>query len=1254
MNQTIEGGGQVRVTPTGFNKMTSILPGVLNSAFKSGFTIPGGTAISIVSYCGGSGGAGCHIAVTLNSVTVNVTNQQTLHLAIDAAGSTSVPLSVPIIGSCTMDVSVAHLQADTDLDLGIDPTTGELTVHLADINNFSFNGQSFTGCGIVSDLADVVVDILNSAVGQFVIQLLTPVLDGLVQNLLPKPLGIAGIMDVGQLLQGVSPGTTAEMEARIVPGGYVALKDSGMSLGIITGINSDQDPSTRGSGLASEPALCVPPIPIADYGAAPYSLPLSSRDTFILNPAGALDGSDDSTINDLAIGISQTTLNLAGHHMVTSGALCLGVGTSLIPQLNVGTLGLLVPSLAELDPTGKAPLLLVTRPQRELTMTVGDNTGSASPGITIHVSHMEVDFYAFLYERYVRAFTLDLSMDVGVTLEPMMGSGSAVELQPILSGLSPQAITLSVINSEFVAESPQMLEAVLPSVFGLVMSQLNIPAFALPSFAGFTINDPQIVHLKTSQDDFLAVTAQLGASADFRKLALTDPFAADAVAHMDATIKPMTAPSTGTAKLVAVHAPSQQAVRAGLQQMPGGAMPTIEFATDARDSYGRELEWSWNLDGGLWRPWVATDRLIIQDNALAWQGHYTVGLRSRVKGDWRTVTVIGETPVTIDSVAPAFGKVEVVGDSFTLPVTDVTDNDNLEVAWGKPSATAPGVAWQRASAIAMTKAAAAPFLEDGELAVYVRDPSGNRTVNLVAPFAVPDFHGQGDGTGCASCNSGGAPSTGALALFGLVGLALFVPRRRRMAVLKFGGAWLVLATAMSLQPGCSCHTNQGAACNTGSDCDPTACGSGELPFCINGTCVCSPDIEPGRIGSYSAVATDPTTGNAFVSAYAETYGDLVVANVHDGRVPDTQWEWVDGVPAGPVVVPGSMIRGGIMDSGSDVGMYTSIAVSADGTPQVTYFDRDNGSLKYAAKVAGTWQVHVVDQGIGSIDGVGGSEVGMYTAITLRGDDGRPGVAYLAHVHDSAGEHAEVRFAASQVAHPASASDWQTWIVDTGDVPDGSNDPYPLPGGLGLFITASRDPNTQAPVVAYYDRANGELKMSTFDVTAGQFGVPVVLAGTADDAGWSPSIAMDMAGNAHVAYVDATSDDLDLVTSGSAGSNQIVDDGYRIVGTTVDGLPKPTYDFVGDDATLVMVGGTSPLIVYQDATTQELLLAHQSSNGTWLHDSIAGATQPWPGAYGFFASAALTTTELVMSTWVIDQPTNDNWVEVFREDTSVLQ
>jgi hypothetical protein len=191
------------------------------------------------------------------------------------------------------------------------------------------------------------------------------------------------------------------------------------------------------------------------------------------------------------------------------------------------------------------------------------------------------------------------------------------------------------------------------------------------------------------------------------------------------------------------------------------------------------------------------------------------------------------------------------------------------------------------------------------------------------------------------------------------------------------------------------------------------------------------------------------------------------------------------------------------------------------------------------------------------------------------------------------------------------------------------------------------------VVAYYDRSNGDLKVSKFNTTSGQFDVAKVLDGSNGiDAGWSPSVAVDAQGVVHVAYVSATTDDLKYVTDAAGATPEVIDDGYRIVGQSPDGLPKPEFHFVGDDAGIVLPPDGLPLVVYQDATTQELLLAKRQPNGMWTHVSIAGATDPWPGAYGFFASDALLPSEIVMSTWVIDQPTQENWVEVFTRPTTL--
>jgi MYXO-CTERM domain-containing protein len=547
---------------------------------------------------------------------------------------------------------------------------------------------------------------------------------------------------------------------------------------------------------------------------------------------------------------------------------------------------------------------------------------------------------------------------------------------------------------------------------------------------------------------------------------------------------------------------------------------------------------------------------------------------------------------------------------------------------------------------------------DGEIAMFARDESGNQTIAIVAPF-----HGQAGSSGC-SCETTGRPGAGSLVLFGLVGLGLVRPRRRHRAIkellrrlvtsrsVRTAVTFAGIVLMSSLVPACSCGNNSGKSCETAADCGPDFCAEGEVPFCIDNTCVCSDDIPPGRIGLYSDVGAG--AGTIWVSAYASTRGDLVVAQAQGGRIPNEAWEWVDGVPDGPVIIPDSDIRNGIDEPGTDAGMYTSIAVASDGTPMVSYFERETASLKFAARVGGVWQTHVVQLGTSQIDaGAGGSLVGMYTSLTLRTDDGRPGIAYMAHVVDADGERAEVRYAAAQTQYPTSSSDWQFWTVDKAPIPDNPDDIYPLPGGLGLFVDSARNPMNQAPVVVYYDRTNGDVKLARFNPSSGQFAVPVVIEGSAGvDAGWSPSVTVDMNGIAHVVYVNATGDNLEYKTDAMGAKSESVDDGYRIVGTTVDGLPKPEYHFVGDDATIVLPPGGQPIVTYQDATSHELMLSSRKMDGTWARESIAGGADPWMGGYGFFASSVIDNGNVIMSSWVIDQPNNDNWVEVFSKSVVI--
>jgi hypothetical protein len=242
--------------------------------------------------------------------------------------------------------------------------------------------------------------------------------------------------------------------------------------------------------------------------------------------------------------------------------------------------------------------------------------------------------------------------------------------------------------------------------------------------------------------------------------------------------------------------------------------------------------------------------------------------------------------------------------------------------------------------------------------------------------------------------------------------------------------------------------------------------------------------------------------------------------------------------------------------------------------------------------------------------------------------------------------AEVRFAQANTAQPQSSTDWTVSVLDTMTLPapDPDNpDIYPLPQGIGLFVEAARDPSNN-PVVVYYDRQNGDLKMVRWDTGANNFGAPVVLAGQNTDDGWYPAVSVDDGGVPHVAFQGADHDDVFYLNT-MTGGRELVDDGYRIVGTTEDGLPKPEYHFVGSDTQIIWTPA-SPFIIYQDSTSHELLAA--SKNGAmWRPEALAGAEMSFVGAYGFSASAALGQNEVVISTWVLHQALRQNWVEIFR-------
>lgn len=1276
-SQTVEGGAQMRITKSGFEAIESLIIALFDDSVGDGFCVDPQYIIEegnhnlgldvgacLTGTCTG-GAPGCDVDLTMNDFTTQVNGSS---LTVAANFSVAVPIDLTariwLLGShddesCTINVSLSGASVSFDIGVGIDNGTGELDIQFQNVNDLDLGTVSAPGCGVIGDLisggltlVDSIAELLTDELGIFFGPLLGALVDQLADQFLPDPLGLAGVVDLGSFLADFSPSTEAGLETKLVPGGYAYLEKEGLSLGVITGFNADYDPSTRGADKISEPVLCVPPLTAPDFAAAPHNLNTIARNygsPFKLLPAGAFRGNPDPAGVDVAMGASETMLDLMGHHVVTSGAMCLSISTEAIEQFNLGTIGLIVPSLAELgSDDGRDPLMLVTRPLEAIDFHVGAGT-IEDPALTINLDDFEIDFYAFLFERWVRGFTISLDATIGINLEFTTDGDGNPAVIPVLTGLDTSDLHITVLNSEFLRESKEQLEAVFPSLLDLALPLVtsSIGEIALPSIGGLTMTNLQMSRVTTSEDDFLAIYGGLGTTQALQPMInlLAEQYPKFAAA-LQAMQVPAPVKVETSAKLASVSVPSPEAIRASLLSR-SARLPQVVIDVPATDADGRTLEYTWSLDGGLWRPFAPGGQLVLRDRAFAIQGRYDVLVRARVAGDYTSLdSTPAIVPVVIDSAPPRIlgAQMSIHAGVATVPAYDLV-SDHVKVAFSPLGAKAPLTRWTDGSIATYELNAVAG--DDGGFVVWAEDEQGNRSSTQISYDPV---RGDGDGAGCAA---GGSAGTLGLALIGgLLGL-LGGRRRRRRWILSLARqsrrtiAGAATLTAIALAPGCSCGSDENA-CTINSDC-AAFCEEGTVPLCTEtGECLCADDIPFGRVGQYSsmAVASGEVT---WVSAYNSTHGDLMVAQwTGSGRVAREAWTFVDGVPDGPVVLEDSDIRGGIFDEGDDVGLYTDIAASGD-VAYVSYFDRSNGSLKLAANYDGTWTTHVIDAGSPyNPEGSTFLTVGQYSTITL-GPNGVPGIAYFMQTGSGDTVQTELRWAEATSSQPRTAADWSITTVDAAEVTvsDGPGG-LRIPEGVGLFANSTRL-SDGAPAVVYYDRVNGTLKLAT--KTDGEFVVETLDGGNGLDVGWYPSVIADGDDVLHISYVDVIESDL-LYINTADRTPELVDDGYRLVGTNAEGLPKPEFHFVGDDSAIVMTPA-GPIVAYQNATTHELLVA-QKDGPYWAYSTVAGNEDPFVGGFGFYAEAESMGEEVVMSSWVVDQPNYDAWVQIFRLSFGIEQ
>jgi MYXO-CTERM domain-containing protein len=1102
----------------------------------------------------------------------------------------------------------------------------------------------------------------------------------------PIELGLASKIDLSSALASISPGTTGALDITLAGAGdlQVTAPDGG------AGLPADNTPYTGhtpngvtltmlGGALPDPQSACVP----AFTNVPPTNIPIPDemlQDTATGWPAGdALKGPN------FGIALSGRFLNYAFGSIYNSGLLCLGITTEQLAQLQTGLLSVLIPSIKNLTFEQKAAsVAITTRPQAPPKVTLGGGTDvNKDPLIKIELDKFAVDFYVWSDDRYVRAFTFtgDLTLPLNLSTAKDATTNPNGGLLPVLGtiGIANQVVT----NSDLLTDDPVLIANSLASILGglggqLVGSLKPIDLDSATASLGVYLQIPStgIKKLTKGTDDFLGIFADLSDKPS-------------------ATIEPETQVAI-TQKIV--HPEAMSLTTASRDQLPE---LHVQFSAPQDNGKGN-VEYSWSIDNGTHSAWSTEQTQVIKTDYLVFQGNHTLNAWARMVGDPMSENPTAATaPFRIDTLPPTV-TIDQQTDALHVNAWDiVSDTTALQARTRTTVGTAVGEFsdWKPYASIATI----VPDSNASSIDVQVKDEEGNVgqvSSALIRGRADSTLTAAGAGCGCSTPGTRATGNTwGFVALGGFLAFALRRFRSKKnsapsSARIQNKAALIGLGTIAILTA-----ATQGCSCGGSNAVSQTGCGSD----CNQ---VCQPAIPQGMIGAYTSVAT-AADGTIWVAGYNDAalgddgsyqYGDLVVGK-YDTTAQKVDWTTVDGLPPAPTdgscpVNDPTGWRGGITDSGDDVGLWTSIQVNANNRPMVAYYDATNHALKFAGAFdSDTFGVYTL---AGASDGGKpqdpGEDAGRYAKMLVV--NGNPVIAFSVTETGNGGHmRSKVVLATANSATPRDATAWtfQDVYVDENDPcradtctaaqvcvqstgicqavvtgctpsPCASGDSCvtigttatceatitssyidDYPNAASDYISMAQGPNGLGIVA--YDRVHGNLlgiansgSGWATQILDGETGSRT--AGTAVDTGddgVGASLIITPDNNWHVSYVDGDTEVLKYleVPGGKTPTPpETVDTGMN--------LGDPTSDFtdgqhiVGDDSRVEVDSSGIVTIYYQDATVGTLRVATGTLKGgshTW---ALKAVSQPNRFA-GYFPQAVPGGTQ-VANWWRATDPT----------------